>query len=85
MFLSETWHREDSTNKMLHPHGYLYENVYRKKKRKGRASGGILVYYKKELKNNLTSLEKSPENILWVKIAKGLFTHRQGGLPSRSI
>ena len=55
---------------MLHPHGYLYENVYKKnKKRKGRTSGGIVVYYKKELKNNLTFFEKSFENILWVKIA----------------
>ena len=72
ILLSETWHREDSADKMLHPHGYLYENVYRKnKKRKGRTSTGILVYYKKELENNLTFLEKSSENILWVKIAKG--------------
>ena len=60
---------------MLHPHGYLYENVYRKnKKRKGRASWGILVYYKKELKNILTFFEKPSENILWVKFAKG-FLH----------
>ena len=65
IFLSETWHREDSADKMLHPHGYLYENVYRKnKKRKGRASWGILVYYKKELKNILTFFEKPSENIL---------------------
>ena len=57
---------------MLHPHGYLYENVYRKNKnRKWRASGGILVYYKKELKNISTFLEKSSENIWWVKIAIG--------------
>ena len=57
---------------MLHPHGYLYENACRKnKRRKGRISGGIFIYYKKELQNNLTFLEKSSENILWVKIAKG--------------
>ena len=49
--------------------------VYRKnKKRKGRESEGILVYYKKELKNILTFLEKSSENILWVKITK-VYTH----------
>ena len=29
IFLSETWHREDSADKMLHPHGCLYENVSR--------------------------------------------------------
>ena len=56
---------------MFHPHGYLYENVYRKnKKQKGRTSEGILVYYKKELKNKLIFHEKSSENILWLKIAK---------------
>ena len=72
IFLSETWHREDSADRMLHPHGYLYENACRKnKKRKGRISGGIFIYYKKELQNNLAFLEKSSENILWVKIAKG--------------
>ena len=71
ILLSETWYMKDSADKMLHQHGYLYENVYRKnKKRKRRTSGGILVYYKKELKNILTFLEKSSENILWVKIAK---------------
>ena len=60
---------------MLHPHGHLYENVcIKNKKRKGKASGGILVYYKKELENTLTFLEKSSENILWVKIGKG-FLH----------
>ena len=42
IFLSETWHREDSADKMLHPHGYLYEDIYRKnEKRKGRTSGGF--------------------------------------------
>ena len=51
-------------------------------KRKGKASGGILVYYKKELKNILTFLEKSSENTLWIE---KFYTCRQGGLPSRSI
>ena len=36
-----------------------------------RSSAVILVYNKKELKNILTFLEKSSENYLWVKIAKG--------------
>ena len=57
IFLSEMWHREDSAYKMLHLHGYLHKKVHRKnKKRKGRVSWGILVYYKKELKNILTFL-----------------------------
>ena len=63
---------------MLHLHGYLYENVYRKNKnRKWRASGGILLYYKKELKNISTFLEKSSENIWWVKIAIGIRADRE--------
>ena len=40
IFLTETWHREDSAKKKM-----LRKNI----KRKGKASGGILVYYKKEL------------------------------------
>ena len=55
------------------------------KKRKGKKFRGILVYYKKELKNNLTFLEKSSKNILWVKIVKGYLYIGQKSLPSRSI
>ena len=70
IFLSETWYREDSADKMLHPHGYLYENVYRKKTTEMKNIwGGFLSTIKKNLKT--TFLEKSSENILWVKIAKG--------------
>ena len=51
IFLSKTWRREDSADEMLHSNGYLYENVYRKnKKRKGKASGEILICYKKNFK-----------------------------------
>ena len=71
----ETWHEEGSTDNLNHPPGYLYESVYRKnKKKKGRASGEVLVYYKKEFKNIISVLDKSSENILWVKISKG-FIH----------
>ena len=42
ILLSETCRMEDSADKMFHPHGYLYENAYRKnKKRKGRTSRGF--------------------------------------------
>ena len=30
IFLSETWHRENSADKMFGSHGCLYGNVYRK-------------------------------------------------------
>ena len=42
------------------------------KNKKGRASGGILVYYKKELSNFLSVLDKSHENIIRRKLSKAL-------------
>ena len=48
IFLSETWHWENSANKMHQPHGHLYENVDRKnKKRKGRTCEAFLPIIKK--------------------------------------
>ena len=73
IFLSETWHGEGSADKLRQPPGYLSDSVYRKKKKKrGRASGGVLVFYKKELKNIISFLDISSENILWIKISKGV-------------
>ena len=58
-----------------------------RKKQKGRAYGGILVYYEKELKYILAFLEKSSENFYGLKSHKSqrLYTCRQGFLPSSSI
>ena len=70
IFLVETWHEQGSADQLYHPNGYHYYSVFRKhKKKKGRASEGILVYYKKEYKNILSVLKKSSENILLIKIA----------------
>ena len=45
LFLSETWKSESSIHDLQHPEGYLYETSCRKTtNKKGRASGGILVY-----------------------------------------
>ena len=41
-----------------------------RKKQKGRAYGGILVYYEKELKYILAFLEKSSENFYGLKSHK---------------
>ena len=71
IFLPETWKSETSINKLQHPAGYLHVSVSRKtKNKKGRASEGILVYYRKELSNFLSVLDKSHENI-WLKLSKG--------------
>ena len=69
IFLSETWKSETSINKLQHPAGYLHVSICRKtKNKKGRASGGILGYYRKELNNFLSVLE----NNIWFKLSKGL-------------
>ena len=58
---------------LQHPAGYLHVSICRKtNNKKGRASGGILVYYRKEVNNFFSKLDKSPENIIWLKLSKGL-------------
>ena len=74
IFLSETWKSETSINKLQHPVGYLHVSIWRKtKNKKGRESGVILVYYRKELSNFLSVLDKSHENIIWLKLSTRLF------------
>ena len=66
-----------STSKLQHPVGYLHLSICKKNKnKKGWASGGILVYYRKELSNFLNVLDKSYENIVWFKLKKGLLKMR---------
>ena len=78
LFLSETWLNETSFDKICHPEGYLCDYIFRKhKKKKGRPSGGVMVYYKKELKNFISVYDKSAENILWLKIRKGMVSQSQ--------
>ena len=73
IFLSETCKSETSINKLQHPAGYLHVSICRKtKNKKGRVSEGIQVYYRKELCNFLSVLEKSHKNIIWLKLSKGL-------------
>ena len=51
-FLLETWKLETSTNNLLFPVGYLHIKICRKtKNKKGRVSGDILVYDRKEPSN----------------------------------
>ena len=73
IFLSEIWKSETSINNLQHPVGFLHVSIYSKTKNKnGRASGGILDYYRKELSDFLSVLDKSYENIIWLKLSKGL-------------
>ena len=73
IFVSETWKSETFINKLQHPAGNLHVSICRKtKNKKGWTSGGILFYYRKELSNSLSVLDKSHENIIWLKLSKGL-------------
>ena len=44
-----------------------------KRARKGRCVGGISVYYKPELKNHVTVIEKQQCGIVWIKLSSVLF------------
>ena len=51
-FLSETWKPDTSINNLQYPGGYLYGKICTKtKNKKGRTSGGTLVYDRKESSN----------------------------------
>ena len=75
MFLSETWiSKTDSIN--LDINGYLSTHISGNKSqhtRKGRYSGGISVYYRTDLKNYVTVLEKQQCGIIWLKLSSALF------------
>ena len=59
------------TNNLRHPNGYLCNFVFRNKRRKkGRPSGGFLVYLRNELHKVVSVFDKSNENILSIKNGK---------------
>ena len=55
--------------------GYSYFNCYRPKfnKRAKRYSGGVLVYFRDELKHNLSIVKKDNRGIIWLKLDKCAF------------
>lgn len=68
IFLLETWKSKTYINKFQHIVGSLHVNICGKtKNKKGRTSGSILVYYRKELSSFLSVFDKSHENITWFK------------------
>ena len=72
---SETWiSKSDSVN--LDINGYICDYIpgnKSKRARKDRCSGGISVYYKSELKNHVTVIEKQQCGIVWIKLSSVLF------------
>ena len=62
----ETW-TSDQSNLTVPGFGYVCK--HRKKRyRKGRLSGGLVLYYKSEFKTAVSILENGTEDIMWVKI-----------------
>ena len=67
----ETWLRIENINNLRHPNGYLCNFAFKNKRRKkGRPSGGVLVYFRNELNKVVSVFDKSNENILWIKTGK---------------
>ena len=73
--LTETWHQNSECIKKIKgnfPKDYRFIDNARKKKNKKskRNSGGILVCYKKWLHENIVTLDKTTENMIWLKVKK---------------
>ena len=68
LFLCETWLRRENMNNLRHPNGY--------RSRKGRPSGGVLVYFRNKLNKVVSVFDKSNENILWIKIGKNSMNNK---------
>lgn len=71
IFLGETWlNKSDLTNFDIE--GYCCDHVFASKSlgtTKGRYSGGICVYYKADLKDYVSVVEKNYYGLLWLKIS----------------
>ena len=51
----------------------IFQEISPNVRKKGRCSGGISLYYKSELKNHITVLEKQQCGIIWIKLSSTLF------------
>ncbi len=70
--LTETWTSTRSNINKLH--GYDKFHHYRHKgKKRGRPSGGILIYFKKALKPGISKIPQTHEDLLWIKLDKHFF------------
>ena len=75
LILTETWHQNAECLKKIKgnfPKGYTFIDNARKNKHKKskRNSGGILLCYKKYLKDGIVTLDKTSKNMIWFKINK---------------
>ena len=74
ILLGETWlNKNDETNYDIK--GFLCDHVFASKSlgaRKGRYSGGISVYYRTELKDYVSVVEKNEYGLMWLKIGNNI-------------
>ena len=77
LLLCETWLRRENINNLRHPNEYLCNFVFRNKRRKkGRPSQGVLVYFCNELNKVVSVFDESNENLLWIKIGKNSLNNK---------
>ncbi len=69
----ETW-SSIQTNVKLQNYCKPLHRYRHKKRKKGRKSGGILVYFKKHLEQGIKEMPKTHEDILWLKLDKDFFS-----------
>ena len=70
-FLSKTSQTDSSAHNLKHPQGYLYDLFCRKiEYKKGRSSSGILLCYRKQLKDVLKVYDKTSDNTISLQIAR---------------
>ena len=75
VLMCETWIGKNTTCN-LEIRGFQCEHIFGTRSqnaKRGRYSGGIAVYFKKELQNNVQVIEKSAQGFLWLKIKGELF------------
>jgi len=79
ILLTETWISKN-TNLNLNINNYTCIHLYGNKSpnvKKGRYSGGISIYYKNQLKNDLEIVEQNQCGIVWLKLKSNLFDHNE--------
>ena len=72
--MSETWLSEKNSEN-LSIQGFENIHIFGQKRtgvKKGRLSGGLSVYFKTELKKNISVIETNKHGIVWLKIDKNL-------------
>ena len=71
--LTETWSSVRTNIKLKGFENPLHRFRYKRRK-KGRRSGGILVYFKKHIAQGIKEMPKTHDDLLWLKLEKQFFS-----------